>query len=234
MNAHLKRDIEKIKHRILELASDVEQTFKKAIDAFLTANLSQAREVIEHDQKIDNLEVDIEEDCLKALALYQPVATDLRLLIMVLKVNNDLERIADLASNIANYTLHIASSHQLIGKSRSKFQQMFDITQTMLHDVLDGLLNINIERARQVCEKDDIIDRLYVDIIMDVQAQLEQESNPRYIETYIYLISSARSIERAADYVTNLAEDVYYMTSGRIIRHQSMEFSDSKKRDERT
>lgn len=215
MKTHIEREIHKLKHHILTLSAEVENSIYESYNALIALDVDKANKVIENDDIIDQYEVDIEEECLKIMALYQPVAGDLRMVIGLLKMNNDLERMGDLASNICKYVIKIAKFD--IVEMSPKFNLIFSETRKMVRDSLDSLVNSDEELARKVCNNDDVVDQLNIEIIRDIQEQLQK--TPNKVRSLLFLLSVTRSIERIADYATNIAEDVIYMTHGHIVRH---------------
>jgi phosphate transport system protein len=217
MTVHMKREIEKLKQMLLSLCDDAEDALQKAVKSIKERNADLARKVIEDDIKIDRIEVDIEEECLKILALYQPVAIDLRFIITALKINNDLERIGDLAVNLAERGAYLA------GRKKAEvpldFETMAEKTQSMLRRSLEALVNMDSKLAYQVCAADDEVDAMNRQMYL-----LIQEAIPTHLEQtdyLIHLLSASRHLERVADHATNIAEDVIYMIEGRIVRHQA-------------
>ncbi|HFE63652.1 MAG TPA: phosphate signaling complex protein PhoU, partial [Caldithrix sp.] len=166
-------------------------------------------------KKIDMQEVNIEDQILSLLALQQPVAIDLRFLVGALKMNNDLERIGDHAVNIAKTLIKLAGRPYL--KPLEDIPQMGKIARTMLHDAVHAFINRNSDLARDVCVRDDVVDRLYYKVVNHVIHVLQNEKER--VEDGIDLISVARDLERVADLATNLGEDVVFMKEARIIRH---------------
>jgi len=215
MGAHLHREIDRLKKILTQLCGVVEEQVQLAVQALLERDEGLARRVIAKDRAIDQSEVDIEEECLKTLALHQPVATDLRLIVAALKINNDLERMGDLAVNIANKALrfseqpHMEIPFDLEGMGRK--------TQAMLRDSLDSLISLNAELAADVCTRDDEVDDMKRDI--RERAEILMSEQPERITSYLILLAVSRNLERIADHATNIAEDVVYMVEGRIIRH---------------
>jgi len=217
MTKHFHHELEKLKKRILYLAAKVEKNLEMAVKSFTEKDIQMADEVINSDPDIDSLEVEVEEDCLKILALHQPVAADLRYIVAILKINNDLERIADLAVNIAERSKTITyNSGPLIPFD---LQSMVEIAVKMVRDSVDALVKNNAELARQVCIDDDEIDDRNREVYKLAQNAIQK--NPQFAEYYISLISVSRNLERIADHSTNIAEDVIYMIEGEIVRHQT-------------
>jgi len=159
MTLHMQREIDRLKKSILSLSAIVEESVQKAVLAVENLDVELARKVMESDDQIDDLEVDLEEECLKILALHQPVANDLRFIIAVLKINNDLERIGDLAGNIAERTIALAEEKERI-VAPSHFPAMVVGVEEMLKKSLDALVNLDLRLAAQVCRMDDQIDKL--------------------------------------------------------------------------
>lgn len=217
MPQHLRREIENLKKKILALGTRTEEAVRRATFSIQERNRELAIQVIENDYEIDQYEVEIEEDCLKILALHQPVAIDLRFIVAVLKINNDLERIGDLAVNIAERAEFLAT-REPVGVSLD-FVTMADKAQMMLKMSLDALVNLSIETAQQVRSSDDEIDFLNRQMYLKVQQAILDK--PDRIESLVHLLSVSRHLERIADHATNIAEDVIYMIQGQIVRHQT-------------
>ncbi len=221
MSTHLHREIDKLKKKILFMGAETEETVRKSIDALITRNEPLAKQVINGDEELDNLEVEIEEECLKILALYQPVASDLRYVIAVLKINNDLERIGDLAVNIAERAAYL-STHAPIDVSLD-FKSMADNAQLMLKQSLDSLVNSDTALARQVRIEDEKVDTANRNMFELLEDYIRQ--NPNRVAEALHLISVSRHLERIGDQATNIAEDVIYMVEGEIVRHQPEDFA---------
>ena len=198
------------------LAAMVEESLRSAVKSITESNIELAKKVESADSSIDSFEVEVEEECLKILALHQPVAADLRYIIAVLKINNDLERIADLAVNVAERTKIIAQSSEK--PVPFDLHGMLDIAVTMVRDSVDALVSSDTQKARQVCVDDDEIDNRHEEAFKMVQKQIR--SNPELTEYFVSLLSVSRNLERIADHATNIAEDVIYMIEGEIVRHQ--------------
>lgn len=220
MSLLLGKEITKLKKLILQMCARVEEAVRHAVDSVSRRDISTARLVIAMDDDIDRMEVDIEEECLKILALHQPVAIDLRYVIACLKMNNDLERIGDLAVNIAGRSISAAEygEDSLI----LDFAPMMDITRKMLKQALDALINMDASLAAKVVSEDDELDKLNRQMHLEVNRLIK--ANPAKCEYYIHLLCVARHLERIGDYATNISEDVVYLVTGEIIRHKG-EFS---------
>ena len=217
MTKHFQSEIERLKKKILRLAAMVEDSLHKAVKSITDRNSELAASVVKYDSVIDALEIEVEEECLKILALHQPVAADLRYVIATLKINNDLERIADLAVNIAECTPTIAKA----GSREMPFDlfAMLDMTVKMVRDSVDSLVSNDCVQAGQVCADDDEIDDRHEQSFHTVLEKLREK--PEMADYLISLLSVSRNLERIADHATNIAEDVIYMIEGEIVRHQS-------------
>lgn len=220
MTVHMKREIDKLKKMLLSLCWTVEERFQQAVESIEKRDANPAKKVIEADVEIDQAEVNVEEECLKILALHQPVAIDLRFIITALKINNDLERIGDLAVNIAERSQFLASRPKV--EIPLDFNTMTKKTQSMLHKSLDALVNMDCHLAHQVCAADDEVDDMNRQMFAIVQDKIR--TNPEQTETLIHLLSASRHLERIADYATNIAEDVIYMVEGKIVRHKAEDY----------
>jgi phosphate transport system protein len=214
---HFQNQIENLKKRILNLTALVEQNLELAVRSVEDRDVKLAVKVIATDDEIDHQEVEIEEECLKTLALYQPVASDLRFIIAVLKINSDIERIGDLAVNIAQRAKSLADS-----KNRNipfDLPGMFGLTISMVKKSTDALVLLDPELAREVGSMDDRIDEMHKGAYKTVEEEIIKE--PQEVEYYINLLGVSRYLERIADHATNIAEDVVYLVEGQIVRHQN-------------
>lgn len=223
MGAHLQREIENLKKKILSMGAQVEETVNKAVEALETRDPSLAQQVIDGDEALDNAEVEIEEECLKILALHQPVAIDLRYVIAVLKINNDLERIGDLAVNIAERAAYLATHAPV--EVPLDFRGMVERTKRMVSDSLNALVNVDTHLARHVRAADDEVDIINRNMFAIIQDYIAR--HPERVAESLHLLSASRHLERIADQATNIAEDVIYMVEGEIVRHQPEDFTDS-------
>jgi phosphate transport system protein len=215
MSIHLNRDLENVQRRLLSLAGAVEQVIEKSIVALFERDADLARTLMEADTPIDLEENVIEEECLKILALHQPVAIDLRRVACIVKINSDLERMADLAVNIAERALALAHGQEV--PVPAAFRPMTDLTNTMVRDSLDAFVKLDMVLAKRVCRLDDEVDRYNREIIHDISGFMKQA--PDHVDTGLHMFSAARQLERIADHATNIAEDVAYLVEGKIIRH---------------
>lgn len=216
MTVHLERDLNRLRKNILKMGLIVEETTNKSIESLYTMELKLAGEVIRADYRINEMELDIEEECLKILALHQPVAGDLRFIVAVLKVNNDLERVADLAQNIAERVQFLAQKEPL--PINLDFQRMADIVRLMLRKSLDALVKQDLADARKTIAMDDAVDRLNAEMFTVLQELMMLQ--PDTIERAVSTLSVSRYLERIADLATNIAEYVIFMEAGTVVRHQ--------------
>jgi phosphate transport system protein len=215
------REIENLKKLILSLGAIVEEQIQRAMLALERRDAEMADEVILKDREIDSLEIVIEEECLKILALYQPVAKELRFVVAVLKMNNDLERMGDLASNIAKRARYLSKREKI--DLISDFAPVAEKVQSMVKKSLDSLVNTDVNLAREVCAADDEVDRLTKQMLKRTISA--NEKNPERSKDYVSVRTISKNLERIADSATNIAEDVVYLCSGDIIRHQPEDFN---------
>jgi phosphate transport system protein len=219
MSKHLERDLEALEREILAQSSLVEEMIAKSCRALLDRRVDMSSEVFEGEQQIDMREVKIEEECLKILALHQPVAVDLRRTATVLKINTELERIADLAVNIAERTSSLGEYVEF--EIPSKVERMAVKATDMVHDALDAFVELDVELAREVCRRDEEVDLLNREVIDELSEAVRDR--PDLIEPTLHAFSISRHIERIADCATNIAEDVVYLVEGEIARHHFVE-----------
>jgi len=215
MSVHLQREIERLKKNLLALCALVEEQVQMAVRALLERDPELARRVEHRDLEIDHREVEVEEECLKALALHQPVASDLRFIVSAMKMNSDLERIGDLAVNIAHKAVTVAGQASMA--IPFDLAAMWQKTQRMLRDSLDALVNLDARLAHDVCARDNEVDQLKHENRRTAERLMQE--NPAQIPVLLNLLAVSRNLERIADHATNIAEDVIYMVEGRIIRH---------------
>ena len=215
MSAHLQREIERLKKDVLSLCALVEDQVQMALRAVLDHDEELAGEVEKRDLDIDQREIEVEEECMKTLALHQPVAVDLRLIIATLKINSDLERIGDMAVNIAHKARDLVSEPPV--EVSFDLGAMWAKTQAMLRDSIDALVSMDVEQATAVCRRDDEVDRMKHDIRVEVESSIAR--HPERVRALLRMLAVARNLERIADLATNIAEDVVYLVEGRIIRH---------------
>lgn len=215
MSSHLHADLQSLQRKLLYLAAEVEENLRGAMRAHVDRNPSLATSVIERDGEIDEREVELEEDCLKVLALHHPVANDLRFVTSCLKINNDLERIGDLAVNIAKRAATLSASPPL--PIPEGLVRMAEESARMVRESLDAFVRGDAEVARRICGEDDLIDELHAEINRNAIRQMEADRAE--VEPVMLLLGISKSLERVADHATNIAEDVVYIVEGEIIRH---------------
>jgi len=216
MSRHLERDLDNLQRDLLQLAASVEDAIHKAIHSLKDRDAALAEEVIKGDEQIDMDENHVEEECLKILALHQPVAVDLRRIAAALKINAELERMADLAEDIAERAERLAQLPKI--PLPGKLQRMADLTVSMVRQSLDAFVHLDARLARTVCRLDDEVDRLNSAIIDELVHIMQ--SAPDMVEPGLSLFSAVRHLERIADHATNIGEDVVYLVEGEIIRHR--------------
>jgi len=216
----MQKDIENLKSKLLALCATVEKDLCLAVQSVKERDTGLARSIIDDDVHTDQMEVDVEEECLKILALHQPVAIDLRFIITALKINNDLERIGDLAVNIAERSEFLANWEHI--SVPFDFDAMAEKTQWMLTESLDSLVDMDCSRAYQVCAADDQVDAINREMYKQVEASIV--AHPPWTRGLLHLLSISRHLERVADHATNIAEDVIYMVEGIIVRHKAEDY----------
>lgn len=213
---HLQREIERLKRKVLAVGALVEESLRLSLRAIEQRDRELAAQVIRGDATIDENEVDVEEECLKILALYQPVAGDLRFVAAVIKINSELERIGDLAVNVAERALQLAACDPL--PLPADLPRMAERTTAILEKALDALVRRDAVTARLVLAADDEIDDLYRDLIEELKDLIRRDLDR--LDAIVVLFSVARYLERLADHCVNIAEDVLYMVEGEIHRHR--------------
>ncbi|MXW22494.1 MAG: phosphate signaling complex protein PhoU [Candidatus Dadabacteria bacterium] len=202
--------------KLLEMASLVESMIAKSIKALREGNMILAQEVISTDDQVNAMEIEIDNLCVKILALYQPEAKDLRTVTMIMKVNNDLERIGDHASSISRMALFMADYPPI--KPLVDIPKMADKAMEMLRESLDAFIRRDAKLAVAVCQKDDEVDNYEPQIVRELITFVM--SDPSTLNRALRYIYVARHIERVADLATNIAEDAYYIATGEVLKHQ--------------
>ncbi len=221
MNVIFARESELLKEAILRLAGEVEWRLAEVLRATGNRDKEALLSWMELDSEIDEREVLIEEECLKILALHQPVAKDLRFVVAVLKINNDLERIGDIVVNIADRGVRLTAFP--VTEFQDKLLRMGRVAREMVKESLDSLITHDVKKAIAVIARDDEVDRLNVEIIQAVIARATPGNTGAMTESLILIHSIARDLERIGDHATNIAEDVAYLVDGTIIRHKSLQ-----------
>lgn len=221
MSKHLNRDLETLEQNLLAQSSIVERMILRSSQAITELRTDLILPLLQDEDKVNKGEVQIEEECLKILALHQPVAVDLRRVATVLKINGDLERIADLAVNLGE------RAQALVNFPRFQFpdhlEEMVDVATSMVRDSLDAFVRLDVELAHEVCLRDDQVDELNRQTIDDLQ-NLVVHNAAEIVPAWQYF-SASRHVERIADHATNIAEDVIYLVDGEIARHRHEDLS---------
>lgn len=216
MNGHFNNALANLQKMLGTMSAYAEEAVLLSGKSVTEVSLELANLIIEGDEKIDSMEIEVEEECLKILALHQPVASDLRQIITILKVNNELERIGDLAVNMAE-VVGIFASFKDTSIEKFDFSDMLNIVSSMLKDALDSLTYHNVELAKNIIMRDDKVDQLYYDNNEIVRKFILKY--PDSVQYYLNILTISRCLERIADIATNIAEDVIYLELGKIIRH---------------
>ncbi|RME92833.1 MAG: phosphate transport system regulatory protein PhoU [Candidatus Hydrogenedentota bacterium] len=220
MRIHFENALENLKKEIIKLGGMVEDNVKDAVRSFLERDKALAQDIIKRDDEIDQMEIAIEEECLKILALYHPVASDLRFVIVVLKINNDLERIGDLAVNIAKKSRWLAEREQPVDLS-DVYRKMAAKTTAMLKEALDSLVKRDPILADAVIAADKEVNKMKRQIRkLVISAYGSGTNNPSEMMFRYYAV--ARNLENIADLATSIAEEVIYLETGKIIRHSHL------------
>ncbi|MCX5869378.1 MAG: phosphate signaling complex protein PhoU [Deltaproteobacteria bacterium] len=223
MAHNIQTEIETLKGHIVYLSTVVEENMQCAIKALIEKNSDLAYQVMQTDRcEVDHIETDVEQECLRIMALHQPVASDLRFLVTALKVNSDLERIGDLVAKIADKVLLLYKADPVKFLSDSMqipemFNGMFDKTVWMFKQAMEAFVNEDTDLAYKVCLADDEVDQAKRTIYSELEESIM--SDPAQHVYLAKLLSVARSTERIADHCTNICEDIIYMAQGRIVRH---------------
>ncbi len=216
MSIHLERDLSALEQDLLSQSALVEEMIRLACRGLCDRKPGLLEELLERELEINRREVLIEEECLKILALHQPVAVDLRRVATVLKANGDLERIADLAVNLGERNEALAAFPDL--PLPDFIERMSEATILMVRDALDAFVELDADAARRVRTQDDEVDNLNRRVIDNVYEVMK--GSPHLVEASLHVFSASRHIERMADHATNIAEDVIYLVEGEIARHR--------------
>jgi len=216
MERLLDEHIEKLKSRVIKMCSLVDEQVQLAIKSVEEDDLELAKAVIDKDHKVDKYDIKIDKICQKIFALTQPVAMDLRLIMSSMTINNNLERIGDLAVNIAEYALMIQKKPAFF--KETKLDQMFDVSKQMLKDAIDSYITGNEVLAKSVIEADNILDKMNYDNHQILTGIMKQ--NPDNVEPGIALLVMSRQLERIGDHCTNIAEDVFFIVEARMVKHK--------------
>jgi phosphate transport system protein len=219
MDRHFDEELQKVKKDVLEMASLVEESITKSLEALKKQDIKMASEIQEIDYRIDKFEIAIEEQCIELIARHQPVGADLRFLIGVIKMNNDLERMGDHAVNIASYIAYLIEQPRI--KSVSNIWSMAREVKEMLNDSVKSFMDNDATRAQKVCERDSVVDEMRDETIRILLTYMLEQ--PEIIGSAIPLLLVAKNLERIADLSTNICEDVIYIAQARVIKHHAEE-----------
>jgi phosphate transport system protein len=217
METHFQQELNKLKGNLLQMAGLAERAISNAVEALVKRDTPLAEKTIAEDEKINQMEIRIDEMCLKLLALHQPMAADLRFITSAMRINTELERIGDQAVNIAERVISLNQEPQL--KPYMDIPRMAEITQSMVRDVLDAFVNGDAQLARSVCERDDQVDGLNDQVFRELLTYMMADS--KTITRAVHLIIVSRCLERIADHATNIAEGVIFMVKALVIKHHA-------------
>lgn len=231
MPYHLHRQVSRLKKMLLGLGALVEEAVQTAIEAVKNRDPELAKRVIDGDSAVDAAELEVEEECLHALALHQPVAQDLRFVVSVLKINNDLERIGDLAVNLAEQARFLAGERQ-VKAIPFDLKGMAEKVELMLRTSLDAVVNLDEAAAERVRQLDDEVDAIHRGMYDKVEQAIQ--SDPSELEQMIHFLNISRQLERIADHSKNIAKDVLYMIKGEIVRHRAARERLAKQREQQS
>ncbi len=219
METHFRRELQELKESLLKMAGLVERAISDAVQSLTKRDSDLARKTFEGEDQINRMEIDIEDKCLKLLALRHPMAGDLRFITSAMKIITDLERMGDQAVNIAERAISLNQEPQI--KPYIDIPRIAEIAQSMVKDVLDAFVNNDSKLARSVCERDDMVDGLNDQVFRELLTFMM--SDPKTITRAVHLMIVCRCLERIADHATNIAEDVIFLVDGRVIKHHADE-----------
>ena len=223
---HFQRELQDLKENLLKMATMVEEAIRDAVQSLVKRDSDLARKTFEFEDRINKMELTIDEMCLKLLALRQPMATDLRFITSAMKIITDLERMGDQAVNISERAIFLNQEPQI--KPYIDIPRMAEIAQSMVKDVLDAFVNRDPKLARSVCARDDVVDGLNDQVVRELVTYML--SDPKTITRAVHLTIVAHCLERIADHATNIAEDVIFMVDALVIKHHA----DEKKEEQET
>jgi phosphate transport system protein len=217
MDTHFQKELEELKESLLKMAALVEEAIRNSVQSLVKRDSELAQKTFQGEDRINNLEITIEDMCLKLLALRQPMAADLRFITAAMKIITDLERMGDQAVNIAERAISLNQEPQL--KPYIDIPRMAEIAQSMVKDVLDAFVNRDSKLARSVCERDDLVDGLNDQVFRELLTYMI--SDPKTITRAVHLMIVCRCLERIADHATNIGEDVIFMVDALVIKHHA-------------
>jgi phosphate transport system protein len=224
METHFQKELQELKEELLKMAALVEEAISTAVQSLVKRDSDLAKKTFEGEDQINRMEIDIEDTCLKLLALRHPMAADLRFITSAMKIITDLERMGDQAVNIAERAISLNQEPQL--KPYIDIPKIAEIAQSMVKDVLDAFVNSDSKLARSVCKRDDLVDGLNDQVFRELLTFMM--SDLQTITRAVHLMIVCRCLERIADHATNIAEDVIFLVDARVIKHHA----DAKEKDE--
>ena len=219
MKRHFEDELKTLKEKLYKMGLRVEEAIRRSIEALMERDSKKAQDVIKHDQEINLQEIEIDEMAHEFIALYQPAAADLRLITMMLKINNDLERMGDQAVNIAEKAMVINQEPPF--KASRALQELTDKALRIVRDALDSFMDADPAKAKEILERDDQIDALN-DLLYE-EVQRIMQAQPEHVRAGVSLIMVSHNLERIGDLATNIAEDVIYVKRGVDVRHHIRE-----------
>jgi phosphate transport system protein len=219
MQRHFDEELTRLKHKIIAMGALVESQIQGALRALTERDSALARQIISNDPRVNAMDVEVDEECLRLLALHQPAASDLRFVTTAMKISTELERMSDLAENICERAIELNEEPQL--KPYIDIPRMAHWSMQMVKESLDAFVNRDAVLARKVCADDDFIDKLTEQLFRELLSFMIE--NPQTISRAIRLTFISKYLERIADHATNIAELVVYMVEGKIIRHITLE-----------
>src|SRR4030043_318884 len=214
---HFQKELEELKENLLKMAAMVEEAIRDSVQSLVKRDSDLAQKTFEWEDRINKMEITIEDMCLKLLALRQPMASDLRIITATMKIITDLERMGDQAVNIAERAISLNQEPQL--KPYIDIPRMTEITQSMVKDVLDAFVNRDSKLARSVCERDDLVDGLNDQGFREFLTYMT--ADPKTTTRAVHLMIVSRCLERIADHATNIAEDGIFMVDALVIKHHA-------------
>lgn len=211
MRYEFERELKELHKDLIKMGTIIEKSLDDAIEALKSQNVELAKDVINRDDIIDDMELQLEKKCLLIIARQQPIATDLRDIASVLKIITDLERIADHCADISKYTINLSKEKYI--KSLTHIPEMAEKVKLMIKDTIDSYVNQDIELAKQICERDDIIDQYFHDIVDELVTIME--NNSEYVKQCTDFMFIVKYLERMGDHATNIAEWIIFIVTGK-------------------
>jgi phosphate transport system protein len=230
ISGQFNKELEDIRNHVLTMGGLVEEQIEQAIKAFTTSDVELAEQVIKQDNQIDALEKALDRECMQIMALRQPTAFDLRLLITVLRIINELERVGDMAEHVAKMAIHLSNIEGNKSESYYEIKHIGDLVKAMLHDALDAFARMTVEQVPAITGRDENVDREYASIIRQQITYMMED--PRNITRTINVLWTVRSLERIGDHACNICEHLVYMIKGEDVRHISREELERKVKGE--